>query len=1108
MRKAARKIKENLGSGKKKIPPAVAGSSGKPIEKKEERTRKPTPFKPEPPASTFWQRCSWQFTGIGRVRLRIIHYCRKAPGNPAWKNLERDAVLLAKIRQTRKVDVSGWHEFVLGCLANHYVHANDLDKALDWVKQLGKDFSDSVYIHRLRWGIVKKALEGNASDVFFSQAKHFLVDDHVTADHIDAVHSILLHAYEKGTTRKCVEILDSANANISKSPAMLCAKALCTMPPKFTGKEQAREWAGKIHPDALAFSKRMHADALIVSARAAEWSGNFDAMAELAEKAYRIDPPGPGLNYWRLRSLLQKAVFSGNRLAEEPLPDVPGQEWNRFRLEYALYMQPDLKSAENLLPVFTSDVSGMEDPERLLTLKILEKPLTVSFSSTADVIMNTARICQEIERLTGKQLPWTQYSLAVKELLTDNALEKALERFENIQVSSNISTIPVLARVARLILGQPKNCTSLENTLFEGMDETLFLHIPLLSELRKLVNLAHRAIDHDGSVCKDILEHRMSPTAPPWFSWLFVRTCVLALKPDDFISILNRLEFTNKVIAWEIARWAAEGSPFSSKQNPAILKATDMLEGNDWHSFCESSENMVGLGILPDAMLSNDRCLSAGFSRVRHAIKEWDMTSAGNQLADMLKHLDISDPIIRSWWEPLCEYWLGVAEAHIGKSEAAIHLGKTVESWMGSRARSQLALLAVRDKNYQQAGDWLQEAHPGYPGVQYARALILARTGEAGAARDIINGYTDLFPGDTSPYSSACKRFLAALDERSGAQDEAKAKYMNQHAADPDDPTAAARLARILLQDLYQVTGKISEEEHLILGAILAGSETIQKRTPWFRSFAQLAGLMLIHSATESLSSKTGLDSTQVRIAVRQLLYYRKTKEAMQILARYDLDDQASYTKAILDAWHLLGTIWERGAVSETFEGRNLSDALDTCLDHLAVTGRKNGTRESSRWSSLLQLAKRMVQNPRDYSSLSSQELLDQFRSINPDGLNEQQQNMASAIDSLSRGEKARFLEAYQSLSHDLDTLPVDGRDLWIAAAEQWFETGQWDELLESDLPACIEDLSDPHVRTMIGMAYAQACTIDISKGDMGRAAQNLNRARSTLEPLFEELGV
>ena len=1071
-------------------------------------SREPTPFSPDLPHSTFWLKCGWNFSRVGRIRLRIIRCCKKQLVDSTWKNLEKDSALLAELIKKGKADISEWHELILSCLVNHYIHAKDLKKGINWIMQLAKGFPGSAYIHHLRWAIVKQAVGDRETDVFFNQAKYFLIDKHVTINHIDAIHFILLNAYEKGDKRKFIEILNCANEGIRYSSVILEAKALCQTPSDFSTVKEVREWTERINPDTFAFSRTMHSDALIVSARAAEWSGNFNEMAELAENAYHLNSVGLNQNYWRLRSLLQKAVFSDKGIVEDSVPEHLRQEWIRLRIEYALHRKPGLERAEDLLSTLSSCFSQMEAPEKNLSLKLLQKTLTVNLSSTAKVIVDTVRLCKMVEDLSGRQLPWTQYSIAVKELIVDNSPAKALRRLNDIREFQSTSTVPIVKKVAQVIIGQSKDCRSLmEKNLFSGMKDPLFLKIPLLGELRKIIAMPYRAINRDPSVCDDLMDHYILPAAPPWFGWLFVRSCALALEPDDLMKIIKRIGFRNRLVAWEIARWADEGGPFSARNDPAVLKAKGLIEGISWGSFCESPNEMVGLGMLPDAVLSKDRALSAEFFSARNSIREGNMVIARKQLADILKDIGKSDPVIESWWKPLCEYWLGVAEAHMGTSESDDHLKHAVESWVGSKARSQLALLAVRDKDYQRAESWLQEAHPGYPGVQYARALILARKGEVDASRKLIDDYENLFPGDTSPYSFACRRLSAALNERTGAKDKAKAEYLITYTADPDDSLLSARLARILLEDLYRMTGKTTEEDRRILIKILTGSESIITKAPWFRAYTQLSEVMVINADAKSISRKIGLDSSQIRIALRQLLHARKGDGALEVLKSNDLDDQTRHAKGILYAWYLLSSIWKPGVVNETFEDRSLSDALDACLEYIAATRGKNGNHESARWSSLLRLAQRIVQNPEDYSGFSSQKLLEKLPSMISDGLNERQKDMALAIVSLSSDEKAGFLKAYQRLSYDLDTLPIDGRDLWINAAEKWFETRQINELLKSKLPACIEDLADPHVRTIIGMAYAQACTIYFSNGDLPRAAKNISMARSTLEPLFEEMG-
>jgi len=116
---------------------------------------------------------------------------------------------------------------------------------------------------------------------------------------------------------------------------------------------------------------------------------------------------------------------------------------------------------------------------------------------------------------------------------------------------------------------------------------------------------------------------------------------------------------------------------------------------------------------------------------------------------------------------------------------------------------------------------------------------------------------------------------------------------------------------------------------------------------------------------------------------------------------------------------------------------------------------------------------------------------------------NREQRVLLQALIAKATGDEDVYLENYQLLEPVIEDLPVEASSLWLEAASIWFRQKDWKQLLEGKLPECIVDLSNPQVRLLIGLAYAQAAADDGLK-DARRAMQRVRQARSTLEQLID----
>lgn len=205
---------------------------------------------------------------------------------------------------------------------------------------------------------------------------------------------------------------------------------------------------------------------------------------------------------------------------------------------------------------------------------------------------------------------------------------------------------------------------------------------------------------------------------------------------------------------------------------------------------------------------------------------------------------------------------------------------------------------------------------------------------------------------------------------------------------------------------------------------------------------------------------------------------------------------------------------------------RLLAEALARCRARLEASASVEGDAEVARWRSFLDFGLQVVPGADGGTGASGNSALpegpepfwkvvrlwdeDEPRrraaadlasagSSFPPGWSDLVSATVLALASWIRGDEDGYLSQYSRLAPHLDELPVDGRALWLAAARVWFRRGQWTRLTEGELPACVEDLSHPEVRLIVGLAYARLAA-DTSDS---RAAERLVRqARDMLSDL------
>jgi len=499
----------------------------------------------------------------------------------------------------------------------------------------------------------------------------------------------------------------------------------------------------------------------------------------------------------------------------------------------------------------------------------------------------------------------------------------------------------------------------------------------------------------------------------------------------------------------------------------------------------------------------------------------------------MRTRLGDAGTIVARTWDAASRYWVGVASAHAAKRDAGKLLGELAAGPMGVQARAQLALLASQHGNRQAAERWLADLPDEFAAAVYARALWHARAAEPEEATRLLDVLARRFAGSPSPYLAAGRRLSAALAERAGSPDADRlhAEILRDW---PNDAVAAARLGRIRLTREYAGRGRDEAAGECRLQELFAAAAGPAPISPqWSGALQRLHELLTCPDAElerQRESPAGGPAPEASKVPWIQLLAHRwlragKPGDALSLYAGNRVADGPDwYARAdlILRSWHLLHTL----ALAQP-AGEDLRQALATLSEELQVYGSRGGDGLVQQWQRLLARAAALADSaraplpPARWPELGPIpcEVLPDLWSADQDlrvqaatelapacttnsSWTDTQRSVVRAIVAWTLANENGFLDEYAVLEPILETIPIDGPALWLAAARIHFGRKNWKSLLESDLPDCVSDLSHPGVRLVIGLAYTRAAVEDAQRGDVRKAQQKVRQARSTLETL------
>jgi len=442
-------------------------------------------------------------------------------------------------------------------------------------------------------------------------------------------------------------------------------------------------------------------------------------------------------------------------------------------------------------------------------------------------------------------------------------------------------------------------------------------------------------------------------------------------------------------------------------------------------------------------------------------------------------------------------------------------------------------LLALQRGALSQAEEWLQPVAAEFPAARYAWALWLDRSGRTAEARALLGGLDAPSGSLHSPYHAACARLRAALDEREGDLAAAAAAYENHLTSRPDDLVAEARRVRVALRRAYVDSQPLEASVAASLHVLTQGScAQAGGALEWLVPYAALHALREAapdssEEVREQAACLCSRGAGGAQLVTRRLLEAGRANEAWALTeAPGSPPDWRRRTRLILDAWHLLTVGARSVGVNPTRAGKaavlaELRDcaaamaalgAQDPAFGHwhslvrsaVAVAEAQTGELDPDLWTDLTPWP--LAQLPVLWASTDEERLRAAEAFVDHgsgDGLPAQLCALVTAIAASALGHDDAFLAAYAALEPFLDELPVAGPELWLRAAAIWLRRKDWGPLLESDLPDCVADFSDPRARLVTGLAYAHAAAEDIGKQRMRPALDKVRRARTNLEPVL-----
>ncbi len=996
---------------------------------------------------------------------------RKAAGgrdsSRTWQKLEQDFARLQHNEQQRDLAVNVaealmWHGIAQrdsSVLSAEWFailpEAAENTWKLGWdLAVLAADSGDYGLFKRYAFGYIRTGIPSQWSDLCYFAA----------------------HAYACGERADCKSILKSSSNNSLQKldrRTRAAAIALCSLPVTAPSLKSLLKQAKPIVPAVLGFSPEMHADAYLLEARIADWQDDRQEMDAKITAAEKIGSNSPQVAYWRQRFDFRQTEF-GRRYPIERTVD--NAAWRRLEKMADAVADPTLENATIVQGILTRQYQEIEFPEQRLILRVLRPMLTAGFDhSTAD-IKRMDLLCAELDALSDSPIDWSYQTHLVAALVEGN-LEAAGKIADGSRLPGNQASRE-LQKTVNLLRGRCDGPRLFEPAVFADIGPRIVECVPCLSELKAMIDLVPKLAAGGLDEIPAVLGRQLPPTAPSWIRWLQTRLLFLA-EPSAFLSRATSLDVSDVVVAWEVDRIVREVLPIGAGANAQVIQARKSLENCDVREYTKSWRGRLDQLISLEIDIDREFRAAAAQHAVQNlrlgAMRDSSVLKAHRKLLEKLKKRVLSSPFTAAFWVPVLEYWQAVAGLSAADRENSP--GVSTDSWMWPRVVGQMALFEIARGELDAADRWLGQTEADHAGVLYARALCAARRGDNTNACKFVDELIEKAT-DCPTYAQAAKRLKAALLEREGDVTGALDIYLGLLRQEPEDAVARTRSLRILLQKSYGL--EVDDDSVNLL-------ELVDKQISDNAMFGRLQKIVCLMQS----DSDVALDGEPNGLRLlkgRRLLANGDLAAAAQVIE----PTEAIASKLILQAAELL-----RDLGSGVHDDARLTDfgrRLGECEHSLEELNDDTLRAQIERWRGYIQTAIRVL-NAECAEDCGEQEILSGLQS---DRWSKAQRSLAALLSLPTEV----LHEDYMVLLPELDALPVDGADVWLAFARHWLKESNFTELLESELPDCIAELDDPRVRWIIALGYTKASVEAYRKQNSRQAISWASRARTTLEEL------
>jgi hypothetical protein len=944
--------------------------------------------------------------------------------------------------------------------------------------------------------------------------------------------------YERISPEACTRVFGRAHEAWKKHQPIEAMRRICECPAIFPSHAEATKWAKTVTGLTESLPDTVRADALCIEARCSEWDGDFEAMEEQAFAAYELAPKRPAACYWLTRALLQRPDGEAAAYLREGKPAKPTAEWERLGHFCALHAElqapdPDLRKVLPVLDAVRGKKGKMEKSESGLAEWLLERALTSPWARLESNLQHTAELSTKVPGSPA----WAEINLALVEIVLGRDYAGALRRLEQERVAEDPEA-PPLKRAARILAGAPLASPPGEQNLLTLLENALRMLLGGLpaggsesnaARLRDALVRAKPDDEHDivsqrlagvARVLGGLIDAASDPQAAaewirgggaqglpnelrlPWLSLLVTRIWLgmhARLPETPFLdaALVSDQGTARLVVAW----WECHGLP--GRTPAAVEAARGLREGG----------RAAEPGLLAGACELDDRVTSQLLA-ARKLLAAGRPGEAAPLVEALLDGPLKQSALSRNLWGPVCEYWLGLAEARAGRGPAALE--RAIRGVKGDEAKAQLALFALQAGDLEAAAGWVGPGRPATPAGHYARALLLHRQGEHAEADELLDGFADRWRETSPVYALAALRLRAAIAERAGSAAQAEELNRAVLARAPQDDVARARLTRLCVRRVYGADPAMDDATRRDL---LEGAREIPG-VPWHRPQAILCR---IFTAPDAQAFDVDADDPASRAAAASLLQVRlrgliaagRQEEAAGLIERSCAAAQGKLpawqrrAQLIFGAWAALRSL---GRAAASPDARQKAVELAQAFDEFAP---EENDQAPARWRTLLRRAVEgapAVEPWPEFGEAASLPLL----WAEDAALRQQTAAALAAVDSGASlpARFARFaaawltrqddlcLELYAHLAADLGRLPSPAPAVWAAAGSIWLRRKQWKPLIVDKLPPEVRDLGHPEARLIVGVAYAQAAA-EQTRSDAAAAGRRLQLARETLEPLL-----